>query len=258
MSGEDVKSIKESITQATEIVFLFDTTGSMNAWIGAVRKVVEGCCEQMSSDIPGLKIGIMCVGDYCDAANYVVKKLKLTDNWEEICDFIRNTPNTGGGDEPEAYELALREAQDMDWTPDIPGKALVFIGDAYPHEVDYPGNEEGLDWRVELRHLHSMGVNVYPMRCGGRNSEFWEGIAECCNTPLMELSDAAESPEAIMGVAYAASGSDAFERYESRLCAMDASLSDEMKDRNVKLRAESKAYTDARVTGRATKNDKAD
>ncbi len=38
-------------------------------------------------------------------------------NKEEIVKFIETAGPTGGGDAPECYELVLRDAQKLHWTP---------------------------------------------------------------------------------------------------------------------------------------------
>ena len=109
------ENIKIDIKGATEIAFSFDDTGSMSPAIAQVRSVIEETIERMFADIPGLKVGMIAHGDYCDGKD-CIDILKLTDDKNKIYNFIRNTPNTGGGDAPECYELALHEARDLGWT----------------------------------------------------------------------------------------------------------------------------------------------
>lgn len=118
-------NITEKLPKSTEVAFSWDTTGSMSPCIDNVRKHIEKTCEELFQDIPNLKIGMISHGDYCDGENcYHV--LKLTNKKEDIFDFIRNTPNTSGGDQPECYELALNLTKSIGWT----GKGvLVMIGD---------------------------------------------------------------------------------------------------------------------------------
>jgi hypothetical protein len=54
---------------------------------------------------------------------------------------------TGGGDAPEAYELALREARKLSWTKGY-SKALVIIGDEVPHCPSY--TTEKINWFDEV------------------------------------------------------------------------------------------------------------
>jgi hypothetical protein len=238
--------IKEKVGDATEVVFCFDTTGSMSPCIAQVRDQIEATCEQMFEDIEGLKVGLIAHGDYCDGDN-VITTLPLTDDQQAIFKFIREAPDTGGGDAPECYELALHVAQTMGWS-DAPGKIIVMIGDATPHPPTYAENTQNLDWEVEAQKLADMDVQVFPLMCLS-GSSFWPKLAEKFGTPLMKLGKFRESSEALLGAAYAASGD--FDAYEARLSDKIAKgvvtcCSADMETRNSALRSTAKMYAEKR------------
>ena len=144
-----------------EIVFSFDTTGSMSCCLETVRQVLQDVLERLFADIPGLKVAIFAHGDYCDArTSYVTKFVNFTNNVQELCKFAENTGPTGGGDADECYELVLHEVRTkLNWTPGTQ-RALVLIGDANPHEPNYRHyqGKDGLklDWRHETQKLKEM------------------------------------------------------------------------------------------------------
>lgn len=90
-----------------DIVFSFDTTGSMNQCIRQVRRDVENTVKTLLEKIPGIRIGIIAHGDYCDEGHsYVIRTCDLTRDLVTLTDFIKNkATDTGGGDFPECYEL---------------------------------------------------------------------------------------------------------------------------------------------------------
>ena len=66
---------------AVEVVFSFDTTGSMYPCLTQVRRHVKSTVTRLGEEIPGIRIGIIAHGDYCDAGStYVTKHLPLTDD----------------------------------------------------------------------------------------------------------------------------------------------------------------------------------
>lgn len=242
----DNVDIAGSIPKATEIAFVADTTGSMRSCIDNVRKHIEKTCEELFKDIPNLKIGFIFHGDYCDGDSCYAVQMLTTDQ-PKVYDFIRSTPNTGGGDMPECYELALNLAKTLGWSDSKGGKVVVMIGDAEPHEVDYPMNVDRLDWRKELSDLKAMGVTVYPLQClynsgnAGSNA-FWAAIGEAMSTPLLKLQDFDEASQAIASYAFASSGSAGFSGYEKKLAASGAVMSDNIRCLNAALRSESPKY----------------
>ena len=140
-----------------EIVFSFDTTGSMCKCIDEVRDRLQDMIRRLASDIPMLRIGVIAHGDYCDAEHfYVSKQVDLTTDGQALCDFVRDVSGTGGGDFEECYELALRKARtEMSWSAGTQ-RSLVVIGDAIPHEVDYDLNTDNIDWRQETDQLSEL------------------------------------------------------------------------------------------------------
>ena len=59
-----------------EVVFSFDTTGSMYPCLTQVRRHVKSTVTRLGEEIPGIRIGIIAHGDYCDkGGTYVTKHL---------------------------------------------------------------------------------------------------------------------------------------------------------------------------------------
>lgn len=159
-----------------------------------VRKKLQESVERLHRDIKGIRIGIMAIGDYCDSAttygmarttvprflltlDTVIKPFDLGTDIKALVTFVNTVGATGGGDTPEAYELALREARKLSWRKDAGNKALVMIGDAPPHPPSY--TSEQIWWRDELKELMKMGIKVYGVQCGVESNTklFYEEIA---------------------------------------------------------------------------------
>jgi hypothetical protein len=198
--------MKANLGKPTAIVFSFDTTGSMQPCIQQVRQKLRDLVEMMRQDIPDLRIGLISHGDYCDGPN-AIHVLDLTTDLEKIMQFINETPNTGGGDAPECYELALNRANSMSWPAE--GGSLVLIGDDEPHDPNYPQNTDHLDWREEVKALKAKKVNVFPLQClqadykKGANL-FWEQVSGEAGTPLLILENFKDSASTLEAAAYAA------------------------------------------------------
>eukprot|EP01098_Paradermamoeba_levis_P008159 TRINITY_DN3383_c0_g1_i7.p1 TRINITY_DN3383_c0_g1~~TRINITY_DN3383_c0_g1_i7.p1 ORF type:complete len:485 (+),score=184.56 TRINITY_DN3383_c0_g1_i7:65-1456(+) len=125
-----------SSSKDVEVVFSFDTTGSMYSYLTQVRNELANMIARLLKDLPSIRIGVIAHGDYCDSTTYIVRSIDLTTDKDKLLDFVRNCPPTGGGDAPECYEAALREARFMSWSPGA-SKALVMIGDDLPHPPNF-------------------------------------------------------------------------------------------------------------------------
>jgi hypothetical protein len=120
--------------------------------------------------VPNLRIGIMAHGDYCDktgTGGYTLRRMyKLSNDPEEIHEFMSTCAATGGGDADECYELVLQKAREMKWSKRASCKTLVLIGDANPHPPSYVWNGAaiGIDWRAECAGLKQQGIKVRARR----------------------------------------------------------------------------------------------
>jgi hypothetical protein len=115
-------------------------------------------------DIPNIRIGIIAHGDYCDdLTSNTISKIDFSDKSgvDKIVNFVKTVGSTGGGDAPEAYELALRTAGGFSWTQGY-SKALVVIGDEVPHPPSF--TSEKINWWTEVEKLSEMGVKIYGVR----------------------------------------------------------------------------------------------
>ena len=221
-------------SETIDVVFSFDTTGSMYPCLTQVRRGVANTVNKLFQDIPNLRVGIIAHGDYCDArTTYVTKIQNLTANKTDIVNFVNNVGPTGGGDAPECYELVLHQGRTkINWGAGNK-KILVVIGDDVPHAANYPGNTDRIDWRNELGLLIESGVNVYGVHAmpGIRrhSKPFYEEIATRTGGFYLTLDQFASITDLIMGICYRQGDGDAFQAYVDSLQTsgrLDRSLRD--------------------------------
>lgn len=97
-----------------DMVIAFDTTGSMAAYIEAVRSEVADLVPRLFKENDDLRLGIVAFGDYCDMKSAhefgdAYQCMTLTNNENDLIKFIRETKNTSGGDGDEFYELVIKK-----------------------------------------------------------------------------------------------------------------------------------------------------
>lgn len=205
------------ISQLIEIVFTFDTTGSMYPVLSQVRQKAAQSVQRLFKQIPNLRVGIIAHGDYCDEGRtYVTKHQQLTTDVDNIVKFINTVGATGGGDFPECYELVLQEIADqMDWTEGSK-RAVAMIGDAPPHK---PTEYRKIDWRKELSRLVDMGITVHGVQAmNDRESEaFYSELARKSNGAHLRLAQFGEATEMLLAVAYQQQSPEALQAYEEEI-----------------------------------------
>jgi hypothetical protein len=201
-----------------DAVFSFDTTGSMYPCLTQVRRTVSQMVKQLFKDIPDLRIAVIAHGDYCDEGNpYTIQINDFSTNPDNIVNFVNNVKPTFGGDWPECYELVLHEARTkLNWQSGR-SKILVMIGDAIPHETNYPGNKNHIDWENELGLLKEASINVYGVHAmpGIRKASkgFYQTIADKTDGYYLTLDQFATVGDMIMAICYKQEGDEQFNNF---------------------------------------------
>ena len=182
-----------------------------------VRRKVKDSVARLMKEIPGMRIGIIAHGDYCDKnSTYVTKRLELTDDVSAITRFVANVEATGGGDLPECYELVLHEAQSLNWLPSTK-KCLVLIGDDIPHGPS--DNPKKLNWRDELSKLSGLGIPVYGVQCLNRKhaTKFYEELAHKSGGFHIGLEQFSYITDLVMAICYKQSSDEKLQGYEEEV-----------------------------------------
>jgi hypothetical protein len=203
---------------AIDVVISFDTTGSMYPVLTQVRRKVKEAVRRLMDELPGIHIGIIAHGDYCDAGStYVTQHLDLTADTTAITDFVEHTQATGGGDAPECYELVLHEAQGLAWRPEAT-RVFVLIGDDVPHAP--AANPQRLNWRTEVAALTAQGISVYAVQALNRRhaTPFYRELAHTSGGFHLNLDQFAEITDMLMAICYRQDSADLkIQRYEQEV-----------------------------------------
>lgn len=150
----------------TDMVIAFDTTGSMNSYIAAVKQHVKDLIPKLFSQNPGLKISVVAFGDYCDMSSATVfgdayQVINLTNNENDLISFVDTAKKTGGGDADEFYELVIQKiTNETEWREGS-GKSVLLIADCNPHKKGFRYNSkypQSPDWKEEAQKAAEKGI----------------------------------------------------------------------------------------------------
>jgi hypothetical protein len=189
-----------------EVMLSFDTTGSMYTYLESVRSSLAGMIDHLFATVPGIHVGVIAHGDYCDKdSSYVIKFLPLSRDKNKLLKFVKTVGRTNGGDAPECYELALSKAAfSAGWHTSAITRALVLVGDAPPHEPGYEcnGYTNSIDWRKMLSELAKRKVQVFSVQCGGSSSAapFYKTCAKSTHGSHLHLRNDADGIDSLKDV----------------------------------------------------------
>ena len=127
-----------------DVVFVLDTTGSMEGLIQTAKEKIWSIATTMASaqQTPDIRIGLVAYRDRGDS--YVTRIVDLSDDLDSVYASLMDFEANGGGDTPESVNKALYDAvHNMSWSQQDQAYQVIFlVGDAPPHmdynEVRYP------------------------------------------------------------------------------------------------------------------------
>lgn len=143
----------------TDVMLLFDTSGSMNEQLEEAKKEIQEVIAHVNATLPDAQFGVAEVRDFgpsvYDPEESFPWKLDqpLTSSVTSVSNAINPLTASGGGDPPESYGRALWET---DTNPNVGWRAgarhiIVLIADNVPHDDNL---DEGLPesaWAPEGR-----------------------------------------------------------------------------------------------------------
>ena len=211
-----------------DMVIAFDTTRSMSAYIGDVKKHVTELIPKLLDANPNMRIGIVAFGDYCDMRSKndfgdAYQVLPLTNDKQKVIDFVKKARNTYGGDGDEFYELVTRKiTEETDWREKAQ-KAVLLIADADPHYVGYTYRNyvvnSQIDWKEEARKSAELGIKWDTMKIHS-HLKWMEELSAMTNGIAVPFKSSNKTSSMIEAASYARGGSATMDMF--RCCSLAA------------------------------------
>lgn len=143
-----------------DLMLAIDTTGSMGDEIAYLKSELRAILADLARSHPGLdiRLGLVAYRDLGDI--YVTRTYPFTANLESMQANLRAQHADGGGDYPEAMDLAMARAVQQDWRPDAV-KSLLLVADAPPHDENI-----GKTWRA-AEAARAKRIQIVPVAASG-------------------------------------------------------------------------------------------
>lgn len=137
---DDIMDVMKRIdpSQASDIVFAIDATGSMKDDIQKLKDEWLVALEEGLKDYTDVMLGLVFYRDYNDNFNYKGLPVKIYPFTKDFNIFVKNVrairiAGNEGGDIPEAVYEALYASMDFFAWREGASKTVILIGDAEPH-----------------------------------------------------------------------------------------------------------------------------
>jgi hypothetical protein len=154
-----------------EVSFVVDATGSMIDELEFLKSDLTDVINRVQEDNQNTSILTSTVFYRDEGDEYVTRRSNFSTNIATTVNFISEQSANGGGDFPEAVEVALAEAiDDLQWSGNAKTRIAFLLLDAPPHETDQI--IESL--KASLITAAKNGVKIIPVTASGidKSTEF--------------------------------------------------------------------------------------
>jgi hypothetical protein len=145
-----------------DLFFMIDATGSMSDEMRYLQVELDDIIQKINNRQSKLQLRTGCLVYRDHGDEYVTRKSSLSFDMNETLQFLQKQSTDGGGDYPEAVDIALFESiTNEDWDDDALARILFIVLDAPSHtEPDVIARLES-----QLRLAAEKGVRIVPIAC---------------------------------------------------------------------------------------------
>jgi hypothetical protein len=130
------KTVADLRKTGLEIVFVFDSTGSMSGTIAYTKSTIVQQLAVLHALVPDARFGLVTYRDRGPRERYLVQQVSLGNDFWRACNFVQFVAADGGGDLPEDVRAGLGAAFQQQWRTNA-RRVVVLAGDAPPHANDW-------------------------------------------------------------------------------------------------------------------------
>lgn len=176
-----------AVPETVDIAVMVDATGSMSDEIDFLKIELENVLRNTFTQYPDLDLhaGAVFYRDKTD--EYIVRHVDFQTDLVKVLNFIKLQRASGGGDVPEAVDLALQSALDsLHWSASARGRVLFIVTDAPPHDE----SKEKIFQLIQK--AAAKGIRIVPVICTGadRSTEYiMRSMALATNGTYVFLTD---------------------------------------------------------------------
>lgn len=197
-AGAGAISARADTPAHTDVMFVFDTTGSMGGALTEAKKEIQASMSQLTATLPDVRFGLAEVSDYGLVINGLfgygegsgqawTLKSPISPDQAGVLAQISGLFASGGGDSPEAYGRGLFETATnptVGWRPEARG-IIVLIADDVPHDDEL---NQGIPQEFWVKTPFDTGVDPGPDNTVGTADDIdWQRALQQLNAASKPL-----------------------------------------------------------------------
>jgi Mg-chelatase subunit ChlD len=161
MQKIEMPRVQNRLPTTLDLMFVIDTTGSMGDELRYITTELKSIIKRVKHLHPAtaIRYGLVVYRDKGD--QYVVQSYPFQNSLSKMEALLSQQSANGGGDYPEAMDVAMKRAMKADWKAGNTARMLFLIADAPPHD-------NTISQTLKSAHLaHQKGIRIYPVGASG-------------------------------------------------------------------------------------------
>ncbi|MCP4787551.1 MAG: VWA domain-containing protein [Fuerstiella sp.] len=156
-----VHQAESQLPTQLDLALVIDTTGSMGDELEYLKTEIDSIVASVHRMFPNVdqRYSLIAYRDNGDA--YVCRTHDFTDSLDDFRRRLDSQAASGGGDFPEAMDVALNSAENLSWRTSNTARVLFLVGDAPPHQ------ENVGTAMLAVQGLRQKGVRLFPVGASG-------------------------------------------------------------------------------------------
>jgi hypothetical protein len=147
-----------------DLMFVIDTTGSMGDEIKYLKSEISDVIGSISSANPNYTINLALLFYWDKGDDYVTRYFDFSTNISTQQQNLAKQSANGGGDFPEAVDIALTEAVGKNWNSGSATRIIFHVCDAPPHSND---QEVQSLYYSAIKNAAQKGIRIIPIASSG-------------------------------------------------------------------------------------------
>ena len=156
-----VRQAESQLPTQLDLALVIDTTGSRGDELEYLKTEIDSIVASVHCMFPTVdqRYSLIAYRDNGDA--YVCRTHDFTDSLDDFRRQLDCQAASGGGDFPEAMDVALNSAQNLSWRTSNTARVLFLVGDAPPHQENVGTAMSA------VQGLRQKGVRLFPVGASG-------------------------------------------------------------------------------------------
>lgn len=149
-----------TLSDKIEIMFVVDATGSMGDEMAYIKSEIIDVIGQVKEKNPESRVSLAMMVYRDEGDLYLTKYSDFTTDIEAQQKWFAAQNASGGGDTPEAIQVAMKEAVEKQWSENST-KIIIHVADAPSHEKDIE------EWSKQVYKAADQGIKIITVSGSG-------------------------------------------------------------------------------------------